>query len=109
MLSFLTRRLLSSIPVILAVLALCFLLVRIAPGSPFATERALDPRTKAMLEEKYGLSGSLPEQLLRYGGNVLRGDLGDSLKFRGRTVAEIIGQSLPRSLLLKLHIISAFS
>ena len=52
MLTFLTRRLLSSIPVVLAVLALCFLLVRIAPGSPFATERALDPRTKAMLEEK---------------------------------------------------------
>ena len=100
MLTFLTRRLLSSIPVVLAVLALCFLLVRIAPGSPFATERALDPRTKAILEEKYGLSGSLPEQLFRYGFNVLRGDLGDSLKFRGRTVAEIIGQSLPRSLLL---------
>lgn len=100
MLTFLARRLLSSIPVVLAVLALCFLLVRIAPGSPFATERALDLRTKAMLEEKYGLSGSLPEQLLRYGANVLRGDLGDSLKFRGRTVAEIIGQSLPRSLLL---------
>jgi len=100
MLTFLTRRLISSLPVVLAVLALCFLLVRIAPGSPFVTERALDPRTQAMLEEKYGLSGSLPEQLLRYGANIVRGDLGDSLKFRGRTVAEIIGQSLPRSLLL---------
>ena len=49
MFSLLTRRLISSIPVVLAVLALCFLLVRIAPGSPFAMERALDPRTKAML------------------------------------------------------------
>ena len=100
MLSFLARRLLSSIPVVGAVLALCFLLVRIAPGSPFATERSLDPATQAMLEKKYGLSGTLPEQLFRYGSNVLRGDLGDSLKFRGRTVGEIIGQSLPRSLLL---------
>jgi oligopeptide transport system permease protein len=100
MLSFLARRLLSSIPVVGAVLALCFLLVRIAPGSPFATERSLDPATQAMLEKKYGLSGALPEQLFRYGSNVLRGDLGDSLKFRGRTVGEIIGQSLPRSLLL---------
>ena len=100
MLSFLMRRFASSIPVVIAVLGLCFLLVRIAPGSPFATDRALDARTKAMLEEKYGLSGSLPEQLLRYGANVVRGDLGDSLKFRGRTVAEIIGQSLPRSLFL---------
>ena len=100
MLTFLTRRLMSSIPVVLTVLALCFLLVRIAPGSPFATERALDPKTKAYLEEKYGLSGSLPKQIIRYGSNMLHGDLGDSLKFRGRTVVEIIAQSLPRSLLL---------
>ena len=100
MISFLLRRILSSIPVALAVIAICFLLVRLAPGSPFSSERALDPATQAMLENKYGLSGSLPNQLFHYASNLLHGDLGDSLKFRGRTVNEIIGQSLPRSLLL---------
>ena len=100
MISFLFRRILSSIPVALAVIAICFLLVRLAPGSPFSSERALDPATQAMLETKYGLSGSLPNQLFHYASNLLHGDLGDSLKFRGRTVNEIIGQSLPRSLLL---------
>ena len=100
MITFFTRRILASIPVLLSVLVLCFFLVRIAPGSPFSTERALDPATRSYLEEKYGLSGSLPVQVLRYTGNVLQGDLGASLKFRGRTVAEIITQSLPRSLLL---------
>ncbi len=100
MISFLIRRILSSIPVALAVIAICFLLVRLAPGSPFSSERALDPATQAMLETKYGLSGSLPNQLFHYASNLLHGDLGDSLKFRGRTVNEIIGQSLPRSLLL---------
>jgi len=100
MFSFLSQRLVSSLPVILAVLILSFLLVRIAPGSPFSSERALDPAAKALLEKKYGLSGSLPEQALRYITNVFQGDLGDSLKFRDRTVLEIIGQSLPRSLLL---------
>ena len=100
MISFLFRRLLSSLPVALLVLATCFLLVRLAPGSPFTSERALDPATQQMLESKYGLSGSLPQQLARYIGHVLQGDLGDSLKFRGRTVVEIISQSLPRSLLL---------
>jgi len=98
--SFLLRRFLSIFPVLLAVLVLSFLLVRIAPGSPFSNERALDPATKLLLEKKYGLSGSLPSQVLHYTGNVLQGDLGDSLKFRGRTVTEIIAQSLPRSLLL---------
>ena len=100
MISFLLRRILSSIPVAISVIATCFLLVRLAPGSPFTSERALDPTTRQMLESKYGLSGSLPQQLARYIGNVLQGDLGDSLKFRGRTVVEIISQSLPRSLLL---------
>ena len=100
MISFLLRRILSSIPVALSVIAICFLLVRLAPGSPFSSERALDPATQAMLETKYGLSGSLPNQLFHYASNLLHGDLGDSLKFRGRTVNEIIGQSLPRSLLL---------
>ncbi len=100
MISFLLRRLLSSLPVALLVLAICFLLVRLAPGSPFTSERALDPATRHMLETKYGLNGSLPEQLLHYFSNVLQGDLGESLKFRGRTVVEIIQQSLPRSLLL---------
>jgi hypothetical protein len=100
MISFLIRRILSSIPVALAVIAICFLLVRLAPGSPFSSERALDPATQAMLETKYGLSGSLPNQLFHYASNLLHGDLGDSLKFRGRSVNEIIGQSLPRSLLL---------
>ena len=100
MISFLIRRILSSIPVALAVIAICFLLVRLAPGSPFSSERALDPTTQAMLETKYGLSGSLPNQLFHYASNLLHGDLGDSLKFRGRSVNEIIGQSLPRSLLL---------
>ena len=100
MISFLLRRILSSIPVALSVIAICFLLVRLAPGSPFSSERALDPATQAMLETKYGLSGSLPNQLFHYASNLLHGDLGDSLKFRGRSVNEIIGQSLPRSLLL---------
>ena len=100
MLPFLSRRFISFIPVILAVVALCFLLVRIAPGSPFSSERALDSTTRQNLETKYGLSGSLPVQILRYSTNVLRGELGESLKFRGRTVTEIIAQSLPRSLLL---------
>ena len=100
MLTFLTRRFVSSIPVLLAVLGLCFILVRIAPGSPFSAERAIDPTTRQLLESKYGLSGSLVTQVVRYSGQVLRGDLGESLKYRGRTVKEIILQSLPRSLLL---------
>jgi len=100
MFPFLARRFLSAIPVLFSVLVLCFLLVRIAPGSPFASERALDPAAQSLLEAKYGLSGSLPSQILRYTGHVIQGDLGESLKFRGRTVTEIIAQSLPRSLLL---------
>jgi len=100
MTTFIFRRLLSSIPVGVAVVVICFTLIRLAPGSPFSSERALDPATKQMLESKYRLTGSIPTQLFCYLSQITKGDLGESLKYRGRSVVEIIGQSLPRSILL---------
>lgn len=100
MTSFLLRRILWSIPVLIVVISGSFLLVRMAPGNPFSGERKLDPKVQTLLEEKYQLSGSLPEQLLAYWGNLLQGNLGQSLTYTNRNVAEIIGQTLPNSVLL---------
>lgn len=100
MISFLIRRIFQAIPVLFIVISAAFLLVRLAPGSPFAAERALDKKVELRLTEKYGLNGALDEQFIRYWKNLLRGDLGESLKFTNRTVAEILSQTLPNSLLL---------
>jgi ABC-type dipeptide/oligopeptide/nickel transport system permease component len=100
MTAFLIRRLLIAIPTLLAVIVITFSLMRLTPGSPFSSERKLDPKVEARMMERFNLDGSLPEQLGRYLVNLSRGDLGDSTQFRNRTVLEIIEQTLPRSMLL---------
>jgi oligopeptide transport system permease protein len=98
MLSFILRRLWQVLLVILLVVSATFCLIRLAPGSPFAAgDRKLDARVVEKLQ------GSLPEQLGRYWWNLLtQGYLGESTHFKNRSVLEIIGETLPRSLSLGL-------
>ena len=49
------------------------------------------------MEAKYGLDKPLPEQYTTYISSALKGDLGPSLKKRGRTVTQIIGEKFPTS------------
>jgi oligopeptide transport system permease protein len=100
MLQLITRRLLTAIPTLLAIIILSFLLMRFAPGGPFDGERPLAPETKAALEAAYGLDKSLPEQVMLYIGRLVQGDFGPSLVYRDFTVTELIAQSLPISLLI---------
>ena len=52
---FIGIRLLQAIPVILAVITVTFFLVRLAPGGPFDSEKAVMPEVKAALEAQYRL------------------------------------------------------
>jgi oligopeptide transport system permease protein len=96
----LIRRLATAIPTLLAVILLSFVLMRAAPGSPFDSERPLDPATRAAFAAAYGLDKPLPEQAARYLGGVLTGDFGPSLVYKDFTVGALIGQGLPVSLTL---------
>jgi oligopeptide transport system permease protein len=93
----LVRRLVSLVAVLVGVITLTFVLLRAAPGDPFIGEKSL---TAAQLEEKkrqLKLDGSLPSQMSRYFGDLARGDLRESSKYRGKRVGEILRQSLPVS------------
>lgn len=98
MLKFLLRRLLSMIPVLLATVTLTFLLVRMAPGGPFTDEKQYPAQAIAQLNRHYGLDAPLHIQYVRYLGNLLRGDLGPSLKYPGRSVNDMIAETFPVSL-----------
>jgi ABC-type dipeptide/oligopeptide/nickel transport system permease component len=100
MMGFIFQRIAQGIIVVAIVISLSFFLIRLAPGSPFSTERKLDPKIEAELQAKYGLDGSLGKQFIQYWSHLLHGDFGDSLKYTNRSVLEIIGQTLPNSLLL---------
>ncbi|MEM9398892.1 MAG: ABC transporter permease [Verrucomicrobiota bacterium] len=94
------KRLVQSIIVLLFVVTATFLLMRIAPGSPFAAERKIPAKVEAALMKKYNLDGSLVDQYTSYLANLLKGNFGDSLKYEGRTVLEILAQAFPKSALV---------
>ena len=100
MLSFLARRLISSLVTLLVVVILAFLLMRLVPGGPFDQEKVANPTIRQHLERKFRLDESLPVQCLRYLGDLARGDLGPSLKRPGRTVNEILAEAFPKSAIL---------
>ena len=100
MLSFVLRRLLGLIPTLLTIVVLSFVVIRVAPGSPFTTERGIPPEVLVDLNAKYGFDRPLLEQLARYLGGLAHGDLGLSTKYPQRTVNEIIADGFPATLLL---------
>jgi oligopeptide transport system permease protein len=102
MFAFLLKRLLSVAGVLCCVLTATFLLLRVSPGGPFTRERKIPEAIEKQLLAKYHLDGSLWEQYTHYLGDVLRGDLRLSTKFRDRSVNALLAQSLPISATLGL-------
>jgi len=105
MLRYIGRRLLIAIPTLFLVVTAAFFMMRAAPGSPFDMDRKLSPEIERNVREQYGMNKPLPQQYLDYVGGVLRGDLGPSLKYRDKTVLQILKENYPVSLKLGLSAI----
>src|SRR5687768_6604505 len=97
MLSFILRRLLIIIPMALLVVTVTWGLIRMAPGSFYTDEKKLPPAIEANIKQKYGLDKPWYHQYWLMISNVARGDFGDSLKYVGQSVNEIIWRHLPYS------------
>jgi len=91
----LLRRGVSLLVVLGIVISATFFLIRLSPGGPFDAERKLPEAIEKQLLAKYKLDGSLWEQFSGYWGDLLRGDLRLSTKYRNRSVNEILAQTLP--------------
>lgn len=104
MTAFIIRRLLYSIPVLFMIVLVTFALARMLPGGPFdrVGDRSLPESIRQNLEAKYGLDKPTPIQFIDYVRDVLRGDLGPSYSYRGRSVNQIMAESFPVSLQLGL-------
>lgn len=102
MLRIVARRLLHSVPVVLAVLVCSFLLIHLVPGDPVRLMLGVDatPEGVATVRTQLGLDQPLWEQLARYLASAARGDLGVSI-VQSAPVTKIIGSRiLPTVLLL---------
>ena len=97
MLSFILRRLLIIIPMALLVVTLTWGLIRIAPGTFYDSEKKLPPAIKANIEKKYGLDKPWYEQYGLMMLHIVQLEFGESLKYQGQTVNEIIARHLPYS------------
>lgn len=99
MLTFILKRLLIAIPVLLILIVGTFVLMYTAPGSPFATERGIPPAVLANLEAQYGLDQPFIVQIWRYiVGIVTEFDFGPSFIYRDQDVNDLIGQGFPVTL-----------
>ncbi|RKX79623.1 MAG: ABC transporter permease [Spirochaetes bacterium] len=97
------KRLLQSIPIVLIVITLVFIIVRILPGDPavaalgdYASKEAVEA-----LRNRMGLNDPLWLQYFKFLGSILRGDLGKSL-ITGYPVATQVAQVLPYTIQLTL-------
>jgi len=98
MFRFMIRRALSLIPTVFLIITFAFVIIRVAPGGPFASEKQLPPEILANIQKRYHLDESVPRQYFRYLGDFARGDLGPSFRYKDFTVGELIGAALPPSM-----------
>ncbi|HSH89723.1 MAG TPA: ABC transporter permease [Ramlibacter sp.] len=101
MFPFLARRLLATLPVLLIVSVLVFLMLRLTPGDPAAVLAGDAASTDqiAQIREGLGLNRSVPEQYLIWMGHLVTGDLGQSYYYK-TPVTTLIGQRLEPTLSL---------
>ncbi|MDQ5920389.1 MAG: oligopeptide transport system permease protein [Pseudomonadota bacterium] len=90
MISFIIKRLLVAIPTLLAIILLVFLLVHLVPGNPFQGEKAFSPEVMQELLHQYRLDLPLWKQFLYYVNDLLHGNFGQSYKFIGQSINELI-------------------
>jgi oligopeptide transport system permease protein len=105
MFRFIGRRLLVAIPTLLLVITVAFFMMRAAPGSPFDSDRKLSPEIEKNVLAKYGMNKPLGQQYVDYLAGVVRGDLGPSLKYRDKSVLQILKENYAVSLKLGLSAI----
>jgi len=82
------------------VASITFFLLHIIPGNPFSGNKALPPEIIANLEAKYHLNEPILTQYFLYLSELLKGNLGPSLKYTNRSVNEILLSALPVSFTL---------
>src|SRR5579875_1354112 len=91
-LPFVVRRLLAAIPVLIVVTAATFFLGRFAPGDPITirTGGRASPEAVANIKHQLHLDENPVLQYLRYMGNLVRGDFGQSYRHPGVSIATLI-------------------
>ena len=98
--SYTLRRVLATLPTMLVVITVCYILLHLTPGGPFDTERKVSEAVLANLNAKYHLDLPLWQQYLYYLKGLLQGDLGASFRYADWSVNDLVADALPVSLFI---------
>ena len=103
MLPFIFQRIFTAIPTLIIVTIMVFSIQRLLPGDPalILAGEDQDPQVIEYIREKYRLNDPLPVQYFAWVGQVLRGNLGQSIR-TNQPVTELIFQKLPVTIELAL-------
>jgi peptide/nickel transport system permease protein len=102
---YILKRLLYAIPLLWGIATVTFFMMRLAPGDPLdmylepQRQRQVDPEVIELLRQKYGLDQPIHVQYVRWLGNVLHGDFGESFRHR-RPVSHLLAETIPYTLQL---------
>ena len=98
------RRMLWTPFLLFMVSFITFALGQFGPGDPveLLLGQHRDPEVVERIRKQRGLDDHIAVQYARYMGNAVRGDFGESYKYRGRTVAELLWKKIPVSVQLNL-------
>ena len=103
MIQYILKRLVQAIPLLLGIATVTFFIVHMAPGDPMdfylEQRRNIDPELIELIRQKYGLDQPLHVQYVKWLGNLLQGDLGESFVHR-RPVSALLAETIPYTLLL---------
>ena len=94
---YIIKRVLLGVLSVFVVATLTFFLMNLVPGGPFVAEKSISKQAQEALAAKYGLDKPLGQQYITYVTDFLKGDMGLSLRQRGRTVSDIIFSKFPVS------------
>lgn len=102
---YILKRLLYAIPLLWGIATVTFFMMQLAPGDPLdmylepQRQRRVDPEVIELLRQKYGLDQPIHVQYVRWLGNVLHGDFGESFRHR-RPVSHLLAETIPYTLQL---------
>ena len=99
--SYIARRLIQALVILLIITGLCFLLTRLSsdPMAQYANRPNMTVADREAIQHRLGLDQPIPIQYLKWLGLALQGEMGDSF-FSKQPVSKMIAQRLPMTLIL---------
>jgi peptide/nickel transport system permease protein len=103
MLKYILKRVIISVPVLLGMVLLIFIMLNVIPGNPIAVmqKEKVKPEVVERISENMHLNDPVPVRYFRYVAGLFRGDFGISYRMN-RPVSTIIAQAFPNTLRLAI-------